>query len=268
MHRRTNLIFLLVLAIGVQAAERSSSKNRNQIFESESRGSVVFELFQSEADSEISWGDISLDYVRDREHWLPIVWHVKWRDTANWRDGYALIDSDRRQEAHVATGGADARFTPQAIIRGREWRGLLRGDRPPEIETGEIGVIRAEVYPTGVVLVTFEPGQDFRHIGVPLVANIARLAPPESRIIGAGPAMDTRYKATDTVLEHQQARYDEQRERWRFRFEKDRLWPAGDPPARLAIWLEPQTRPRPIHGFIAELRPLGANLAIYEEDKR
>ncbi|QGG79777.1 DUF1223 domain-containing protein [Litorivicinus lipolyticus] len=257
MQISTLVFFSLALAFGANALAADAPARRvikPQAYLSPVQAQPLFELFQSEADPELPWGHVALRRLDQQPNWVPIAWHVQWRHTLDWPDGFAKPTSDARQDRLVAAG-AIARFTPQSFINGHEWRGLLQGDAPPSPRLAEVGALTANIYPSGVIIVEHEPGPDFRHIGIELVANLALLAHPESRIVPIGPAAGVSYLASHSVILHEQAPYDPRLKRWRFKLSQEVLWPLDDPEPRLAIWIEPAATPRPIQSLLLTVKP-------------
>ena len=257
--RYTTLLFLVLgLVFGTNARSADAPVRiapKTQVHQSPVTAQALFELFQSEADPELPWGHVALRRVDGQPNWVPIAWHVQWRRTIGWPDGYAKTESDSRQNSLIGSGAAVARFTPQVFINGKEWRGLLQGDAAPLPQLDEVGVLRAEIYPSGVIIVEHEPGPGFRHQGIELVANLALLAHPEKRQVPSGPAAGISYFASHSAIKHERARFDPRLKRWRFKLDNDLLWPEGDPEPRLVVWIEPALNPRPIQSLILTVEP-------------
>lgn len=246
----------LIVAPAAQAAEVAAVvQSKPQVFQSQITQSTLMELFQSEADPELPWGSVALSKVQNEDQIIPIAWHVQWRREPGWPDPFARDASDRRQLALTSQSPAQAKFTPQAFVNGIEWRGLLQGDNPTRPSAREIGILEAEIFPSGAIDVTFKPGPEFRHTFEDLSAHMVRLIAPEDRKIPAGPASGVHYQASHSVIEHQRVDYDAQREHWRFKVPTDVLWPNDAPEPRLVFWLESRFTPRPVQAVLARVRP-------------
>lgn len=111
---------------------------REQVFHSAAADRAQFiELFTSQGCSSCPQAERWLgQFQQHPELWqtlFPLAWHVDYWDHLGWKDQFAQPAFSRRQYLYHHQGQSNAVYTPQVIVDGNEWAGLLtnpRGELP------------------------------------------------------------------------------------------------------------------------------------------
>ena len=116
-------------------------------FSSSAQQSVMIELFTSQGCSSCPPAENWLNsYIDDRKLWheiIPIAFHVDYWDRLGWPDPYANHAHSMRQYRHQQQRHVRSVYTPGVLVNGQEWRGWIRGNDFPNLNT-DAGILSFE----------------------------------------------------------------------------------------------------------------------------
>lgn len=126
-------VLLLLTPLIALAAEKPVT-----VFHSTNSGQAqLVELFTSQGCSSCPQAERWLSQFQQHPslwHTLfPLAWHVDYWDQLGWKDQFARPEFSRRQYWYHHLGHSKAVYTPQVLVDGNEWAGLLttpRGELP------------------------------------------------------------------------------------------------------------------------------------------
>ncbi|AFU97543.1 DUF1223 domain-containing protein [Simiduia agarivorans] len=105
-----------------------------QVFHSAAPGQAQFiELYTSQGCSSCPPAERWLsEYQQHPALWqtfFPLAWHVDYWDHLGWKDQFSQPAFSRRQYLYHHQGNTKSVYTPQIIVDGKEWTGLLTTPR-------------------------------------------------------------------------------------------------------------------------------------------